>query len=114
MREMLTPTSILCGMGMDKEVAIITDGRLSGASRGAVIAHISPEAAAGGTLAVIRDGDIIMMDIPNRKLEVELSREELERRLASLPPFEIKVKSGYLKRYADKATPASRGAVLED
>jgi dihydroxy-acid dehydratase len=113
-REMLTPTALLCGMGMDKEVAMITDGRLSGASRGPVAAHVSPEAAVRGPLAALKDGDMIVMDIPKRKLDVELSPEELKRRLASLPPFEIKVKSGYLKRYAEKVTSASTGAVFED
>jgi dihydroxy-acid dehydratase len=114
MREMLNPTSILCGMGMDEEVAIITDGRLSGTSRGPVVAHISPEAAAGGPLAAVIDGDIILMDIPNRKLDVELSSEELKNRLASLPPFEVKIHTGFLKRYSDKVTSASKGAVLAD
>jgi len=114
MREMLTPTALLCGMGMDKEVAIITDGRLSGASRGPVAAHISPEAAARGPLAALKDGDMIVMDIPKRKLDVELSPEELKRRLASLPLFQIKVQSGYLKRYAEKVTSASKGAVFAD
>jgi dihydroxy-acid dehydratase len=79
-----------------------------------VAAHISPEAAARGPLAALKDGDMIVMDIPKRKLDVELSPEELKRRLASLPPFEIKVKSGYLKRYAEKVTSASKGAVFED
>jgi dihydroxy-acid dehydratase len=101
-------------MGMDKEVAIITDGRLSGASRGPVAAHISPEAAARGPLAALKDGDMIVMDIPKRKLDVELSPEELKRRLASLPLFQIKVQSGYLKRYAEKVTSASKGAVFAD
>jgi len=113
-REMLTPTSILCGMGMDKEIAVITDGRLSGTCRGPVAAHISPEAAARGPLAALKDGDMIVMDILKRRLDVELTPEELKRRLASLPPFEIKVKSGYLKRYAEKVTSTSRGAVFED
>jgi dihydroxy-acid dehydratase len=120
MREMFTPTSILCGMGLDKEVAIITDGRLSGASRGPVVAHISPEAAESGPqgrnspLAALREGDIIIMDIPKGRIEVELPAQEIERRLAALPPFRIKVNSGYLKRYAEKATSASRGAVFAD
>jgi len=114
MREMLTPTSLLSGMGMDKEVALITDGRFSGATRGAAIGHISPEAAEGGPIAALRDGDIIMIDIPNNILEVKLDQEEIEARLASLPPFEPKIKTGYLRRYAEKVTSASTGAVFAD
>ena len=112
MREMLTPTSLLSGMGMDKEVALITDGRFSGATQGSAIGHASPEAAERGPIAAIRDGDIIKIDIPNYKLEVELTPEEIEQRLSSLPPFEPKVKTGYLKRYADNVTSASTGAVF--
>ncbi len=114
MREMLTPTSLLSGMGMDKEVALITDGRFSGATRGAAIGHVSPEAAEGGPIAALKDGDIITIDIPNSILGVKLNQEEIERRLASLPPFEPKIKTGYLKRYADKVTSASTGAVFAD
>ena len=114
MREMLLPTSLLSGMGMDKEVALITDGRFSGATRGAAIGHVSPEAAERGPIAVIRDGDIIKIDIPNHKLEVELTQREIEQRLASLPLFEPKIKTGYLKRYSDKVTSASKGAVFVD
>ncbi len=112
MREMLTPTSLLSGMGMDKEVALITDGRFSGATQGSAIGHASPEAAERGPIAAIRDADIIKIDIPNYKLEVELTPEEIEQRLSSLPPFEPKVKTGYLKRYADKVSSASTGAVF--
>ncbi len=112
MREMLTPTSLLSGMGMDDKVALITDGRFSGASRGAAIGHVSPEAAEKGPIAAIKEGDIIKIDIPNHKLEVELTPTEIEQRLNSLPPFEPKVKSGYLKRYADNVTSASTGAVF--
>ncbi len=112
MREMLTPTSLLSGMGMDKEVALITDGRFSGATQGSAIGHASPEAAEKGPIAAIRDGDIIKIDIPNYKLEVELTPEEIEQRLSSLPPFEPKVKTGYLKCYADKVSSASTGAVF--
>jgi dihydroxy-acid dehydratase len=114
MREMLTATSLLSGMGMDKEVALITDGRFSGATRGAAIGHVSPEAAERGAIAAIRDGDIIKIDIPNRKLDVELDQRELEQRLSSLPPFEPKIKVGYLKRYSDRVTSASTGAVFAD
>jgi dihydroxy-acid dehydratase len=113
MREMLTPTSLLSGMGMDKEVALITDGRFSGATRGASIGHVSPEAAEKGPIAALRNGDIIKIDIPERKLEVELDQREIEQRLASLPPFEPKIKTGYLKRYSDRVTSASTGAVFK-
>jgi dihydroxy-acid dehydratase len=114
MREMLTPTSLLSGMGMDDKVALITDGRFSGATRGAAMGHASPEAAERGPIAAVRDGDIIKIDIPNHKLAVELTQREIEQRLNSLPPFEPKVKTGYLKRYADKVTSASTGAVFAD
>ncbi len=114
MREMLTPTSLLSGMGMGKEVALITDGRFSGATQGAAIGHVSPEAAEKGTIAVLRDGDIIKIDIPKHKLEVELTPEEIEQRLNLLPPFEPKIKHGYLKRYSDKVSSASTGAVFAD
>ena len=113
MREMLTPTSMLSGMGMEKEVALITDGRFSGATRGASIGHVSPEAAARGPIAAVREGDIIKIDIPAHKLEVELTNEEIEKRLACLGEFEPKIKTGYLLRYAEKVTSAGRGAVFE-
>ena len=112
MREMLTPTSLLSGAGMDKEVALITDGRFSGGSRGAAIGHVSPEAASRGPVAALRDGDIISIDIPNYKLEVELADEEIANRLAQLPEFEPKVKRGYLRHYSEKVCSASAGAVL--
>ncbi len=112
MREMLTPTSILSGMGMDKEVALITDGRFSGATRGAAIGHISPEAACRGPIAALKDGDIISIDIPGYKLEVELDDSEISRRLAGLAEFESRVKTGYLKRYAERVSSASTGAVF--
>ncbi len=114
MREMLTPTSLVSGMDMDNKVALITDGRFSGATRGAAIGHVSPEAAAGGPIAAVKDGDIVKIDIPNHKLEVELPQKEIEQRLNLLPPFEPKTKTGYLKRYADKVTSASTGAVFAD
>jgi len=112
MREMLTPTSLLTGMGMEKEVALITDGRFSGATRGAAIGHVSPEAASRGPIAALADGDIIKIDIPNCKLEVELSDKEISNRLAQLADFEPKVKAGYLRRYAEKVCSASTGAVF--
>ncbi len=114
MREMLTPTSLVSGMDMDDKVALITDGRFSGATRGAAIGHVSPEAAAGGPIATVKDGDIVKIDIPNHKLEIELPQKEIEQRLNLLPPFEPKAKAGYLKRYADKVTSASTGAVFAD
>jgi len=112
MREMLTPTSLLSGMGMDKEVALITDGRFSGATRGSAIGHISPEAAGRGPIAALENGDIIKIDIPNNKIDVELSESEINTRLAKLPDFQSKIESGYLKRYAEKVSSASTGAVF--
>ena len=97
MREMLTPTSMIAGMGLDKDVALLTDGRFSGATRGASIGHVSPEAAAGGTIAVVEDGDIINIDIPNGKLELAVSDEEIARRKAALKLFKSNV-TGYLKK----------------
>jgi len=114
MREMLTPTSIIAGMGMDKQVALITDGRFSGATRGSSIGHVSPEAASRGPIAAVKEGDIINIDIPNYKLEVELSVKEIKARLAKLPEFVSKIKSGYLKRYVERVTSASSGAVLRE
>ncbi len=112
MREMLTPTALLSGMSMDKEVALITDGRFSGATRGAAIGHVSPEAASRGPIAALTDGDIIKIDIPNYRLEVELSDKEISERLARLDEFEPKVKTGYLRYYAEKVCSASTGAVF--
>jgi len=112
MREMLTPTSILSGMGLDKEIALITDGRFSGGSRGAAIGHVSPEAASRGPIAALKDGDIVKIDIPNYKLEMELSDKEISDRLARLSEFESKVKTGYLRYYAEKVSSASTGAVF--
>jgi dihydroxy-acid dehydratase len=112
MREMLSPTSALAGMGMDKNVALITDGRFSGASRGAAIGHISPEAAAGGPIAALRDGDIIEIDIPAKTLNVKLSDKELAKRIAGLAEFEPKIKTGYLARYAMQVSSADKGAVF--
>ena len=112
MREMLTPTSLLSGLGTDNKVALITDGRFSGGSRGAAIGHVSPEAASRGPIAALKDGDIVVIDIPNYKLAVELTDKEIENRLAQLPAFESKVKSGYLRYYAERVTSASTGAVF--
>lgn len=112
MREMLAPTSAIAGVGMDKEVALLTDGRFSGASRGAAIGHISPEAAEGGPLAIVRDGDTIEIDIPNKRLTLHLSEEEMKRRLAQWKPRKRELK-GYLRRYAELVTSANTGAVFK-
>ena len=113
MREMLSPTSAICGMGLDKDVALITDGRFSGATRGAAIGHISPEAAEGGTIGLVEDGDIISIDIPNGKLELKVSDAELEKRRSNFVPKEPKIKTGVLGRYSKLVTSASTGAVLK-
>lgn len=113
MREMLNPTSAIAGMGLGSSVALITDGRFSGASRGASIGHVSPEAAVGGPIALIEEGDIISIDIPGLKLEVRVSDEEMEARKAKWQPREPKVKTGYLARYAAMVTSGNRGAILE-
>lgn len=113
MREMLNPTSVLAGMGLDKEVALLTDGRFSGATRGACIGHISPEAREGGNIALIQNGDIIEIDIPNRTLNVKVSEEELAERRKNWVCPPPKVKSGYLARYAALVTSAATGAVLK-
>lgn len=112
MREMLNPTSAIAGMGLGESVALITDGRFSGASRGASIGHISPEAAVGGPIALIQEGDIISINIPENTIDVKVSPEEMEARKAAWTPKEPKVKSGYLARYASMVTSADKGAVL--
>ena len=112
MREMLTPTSLLVGMGLDKDVALITDGRFSGGSRGAAIGHVSPEAASRGPIAALKDGDMIYIDIPNYKLNVKLTDKGMENRLAKVPEFKPKVATGYLKYFALHATSADTGAVF--
>ncbi len=113
MREMLNPTSAIAGMGLDSSVALITDGRFSGASRGASIGHVSPEAAEGGPIALVEEGDLIRINIPEHKLEVVVSDEELARRKAAWTPREPKVTTGYLKRYAKMVSSANKGAILE-
>ena len=113
MREMLGPTSLLSGMGLGDKVALITDGRFSGATKGAAIGHISPEAASRGPLAVVREGDTIVIDIPEHRIDVDLSDEEIKGRLSQLPEFESTIKTGYLFRYAERVTSAGRGAVFE-
>ncbi len=113
MREMLNPTSAIAGMGLGESVALITDGRFSGASRGASIGHVSPEAAVGGPIALLEEGDIIQIDIPALKLDVKLSEEELAARKAKWQPRQPKVTTGYLARYASMVTSGNRGAILE-
>jgi dihydroxy-acid dehydratase len=114
MREMLTPTSLLTGMGLDKKVALVTDGRFSGATRGAAIGHVSPEAADRGPIAALRNGDVIKIDIPNFKLDVELDEKQISERLSRLAAFKPRVKTGYLQRYAEQVGPASNGAIFEE
>ena len=113
MPEMLSPTSAIMGMGLGSKVALITDGRFSGGTRGACIGHISPEAASGGPIAVIQNGDFIKIDINERSINLEISKKELNNRLECLSEFELKIKKGYLGRYARMVTSANRGAVLE-
>ncbi|HLI52029.1 MAG TPA: dihydroxy-acid dehydratase, partial [Thermomicrobiaceae bacterium] len=114
MQEMLGPTANIMGMGLGKSVALITDGRFSGATHGACIGHISPEAADGGPIALLREGDIVSIDIPANKLEVELSDAELAERRRDLRPFQQTIDSKYLRRYAYLVTSANTGAVLRD
>ena len=111
MREMLSPTSAIAGAGLDKEVALITDGRFSGATRGAAIGHVSPEAASGGTIAYVHEGDIISINIPEHKIELLVPDEELERRRAE-EKLQLKEVSGYLKRYRRQVSSADKGAII--
>jgi len=113
MREMLNPTSAICGMGLGESVALLTDGRFSGATRGASIGHISPEAAAGGVIALVKEGDLISIDIPNCKIELKVPDQELERRRAEWVCPEPKIKTGYLARYAKLVSSADKGAILQ-
>jgi dihydroxy-acid dehydratase len=113
MREMLSPTSAISGMGLGESVVLLTDGRFSGGTRGPCIGHISPEAAEGGPIAIVRNGDRIILDIPNRKLEVRLSKAEIKKRLAKWKPREPKIKSGWLARYAAVVTSANTGAIVK-
>jgi dihydroxy-acid dehydratase len=114
MREMLMPTSSLAGMGLDDKVALLTDGRFSGATRGASVCHVSPEAAAGGPIALVEEGDEIELDIPNKQLTLHVPDEELARRRESWQPPTPRVTTGYLARYARMVSSASKGAVLND
>jgi dihydroxy-acid dehydratase len=113
MREMLSPTASIAGMGLSESVALITDGRFSGATRGPCIGHVSPEAATGGAIGLVKDGDIVEIDIPNRKLSVKLSEDELAKRAKSWTPKEPAVKTGYLSRYSKLVQPAHKGAVVK-
>ena len=112
MREMLAPTSAIVGMGLADSVALITDGRFSGGTKGPCIGHISPEASSAGPIAILKDGDIITIDIPNRKLEVRLAKSEIEKRFKSWKPISPKIKTGYLSRYSKLVSSADKGAVL--
>lgn len=114
MREMLTPTSAVAGVGLDKDVALITDGRFSGATRGASIGHVSPEAMEGGPIAIVKEGDLISVDIPNRRIDLLIDEEEFKRRFSELKLPKPKVKGGYLARYAKLVTSANTGAVFRD
>jgi len=113
MREMLSPTSALAGMGLDKDVALITDGRFSGATRGAAIGHVSPEAADGGPIALVRNGDKIAINIPAYSIKLLVSQKELNARAARLKPFKPRVKTGWLSRYQRLVGPSDIGAVLQ-
>lgn len=112
MREMLSPTSAIAGMGLDKEVALITDGRFSGATRGASIGHVSPEAVSGGTIAYVKDGDLIAIDIPNHTITLKVSEEELAKRKEQMPILKKENVTGYLKRYAKLVSSADKGAII--
>jgi len=113
MPEMLSPTAAVVGMGLDKDVALITDGRFSGGTKGAAIGHISPEAADGGTICLVEEGDIIEIDIPARKLDLLVAKEELDQRRSNWKPPEPRITQGYLARYARQVSSASRGAVVK-
>ncbi|HBG7286474.1 dihydroxy-acid dehydratase [Clostridioides difficile] len=113
MKEMLSPTSAVAGMGLDKHVALLTDGRFSGATRGASIGHISPEAMEGGLIGLVEEGDIISINIPDKKLELKVDEVEIENRKLKFKPLELKIKHGYLSRYAKLVTSANTGAVLK-
>ena len=112
MREMLAPTSAIVGMGLAEEVALITDGRFSGGTKGPCIGHISPEASAGGPIAILKDNDIIEIDIPKRKIEVKLTKEQIQERFKNWKPLPPKIKTGYLARYSKLVSSADKGAIL--
>jgi dihydroxy-acid dehydratase len=114
MREMLSPTSAIAGMGLDTTVSLLTDGRFSGGTRGAAIGHISPEAAQGGPIGLIKEGDTIAIDIPGKKITLKISPDEMKKRKKAFKPRPQEIKSGYLARYARLVTSASTGAVFKD
>jgi dihydroxy-acid dehydratase len=114
MREMLAPTSTIMGMGLGDKVSLITDGRFSGATRGACIGHVSPEAAAGGPIGIVQDGDEILIDIPNRKIELLISEQEFERRMKEFKSKKKEIPSPWLRRYSKFVTSANKGAILSD
>jgi len=113
MPEMLSPTSAIVGMGLDRKVALLTDGRFSGGTKGAAIGHISPEAAEGGTIGLVEEGDIISIDIPERRLELKVAPEELERRRQAWKAPEPRIREGYMARYARMVSSGARGAIVE-
>jgi dihydroxy-acid dehydratase len=113
MREMLSPTSAISGMGLGESVVLLTDGRFSGGTRGPCIGHISPEAAEGGPIAIVRNGDRIVLDIPGRTLQIKLSKAEIKKRLAKWKPRKPKITSGWLARYAQVVTSANTGAIVK-
>ena len=113
MRELLSPTATIAGMGLSDSVSLITDGRFSGGTRGPCIGHISPEAMEGGTIAILKDGDRIRIDIPNRKIDVLLSDKEIKQRLSKWKPPRPKITKGYLSRYARMVSSAGNGAVMK-
>ena len=110
---MLDCTDLVKGLGLDRQVALVTDGRFSGATSGPAIGHVSPEAASHGPIAIVRDGDMIDIDIPNCTLDVELEEVEVRNRLEALPEFKPRITRGYLKRYAERVSSASRGAIVD-
>ncbi len=112
MREMLNPTAAIAGMGLSQSVALITDGRFSGGTRGPCIGHVSPEAASGGPIGIIENGDKIEIDIPERKMELLVDEAEIKKRLKKRTPHEPKIKTGYLARYAKMVDSAASGAIL--
>jgi dihydroxy-acid dehydratase len=114
MREMLSPTSAIVGMGLDTSVTLLTDGRFSGGTRGAAIGHISPEAAEGGPIALVKEGDKIAIDIPGKTINLKITDREMERRRKAFKPRKPAITSGYLARYASMVTSASTGAVFRD
>jgi dihydroxyacid dehydratase (EC 4.2.1.9) len=113
MREMLSPTSAISGMGLGEKVALITDGRFSGGTRGLSICHVSPEAAVGGPIALVKDGDTIVIDLKKKSLDIKINNDEIKRRSTEFKPPEPKFKNGWLSRYARLVTSANTGAVLK-